>query len=148
MNLKNLLLRLLQDHRTFLILRSAGCRPPPLSFQMLLSLACPIPRFQMPLLLPLQCPLLGQSDQTLALIRTLCRKDSGHQHTSKANIAQSGLQSLPPPPPPTQTKRLSSRTYFAHFIDHLDPFVVFLETVTLHWWQQTVDNKVVVPSDH
>ncbi|KAF5367253.1 hypothetical protein D9757_011694 [Collybiopsis confluens] len=37
------------------------------------------------------------------------------------------------------TKRLSPRLYFAHFVDHMEESVVFLETVALRRWGQTVD---------
>jgi vacuolar protein sorting-associated protein 11 len=39
-------------------------------------------------------------------------------------------------------KRPSPRVYFAHFVDHLDRFVVFLETVALKRWGQSVDGAV------
>ena len=38
-------------------------------------------------------------------------------------------------------KRLSPRLYFAHFVDHLDQFVVFLESVASRRWGQTVDSS-------
>ncbi|EPQ57796.1 hypothetical protein GLOTRDRAFT_114433 [Gloeophyllum trabeum ATCC 11539] len=40
---------------------------------------------------------------------------------------------------PTPVKRPSPRIYFAHFVDHLDNFVTFLETVALKRWGQAVD---------
>lgn len=43
------------------------------------------------------------------------------------------------PPPAAPIKKLSPRLYFAHFVDHMDNFVVFLETVALRRWGQTVD---------
>ncbi|EIN07034.1 hypothetical protein PUNSTDRAFT_114539 [Punctularia strigosozonata HHB-11173 SS5] len=39
-------------------------------------------------------------------------------------------------------KRPSPRVYFAHFVDHLNRFVVFLETVALKRWGQSVDGGV------
>ncbi|KAJ7630509.1 hypothetical protein FB45DRAFT_1150875 [Roridomyces roridus] len=36
-------------------------------------------------------------------------------------------------------KPLSPRLYFAHFVDHMDQFVVFLETVAQRRWGQSVD---------
>ncbi|KAF8065348.1 hypothetical protein FPV67DRAFT_1608557 [Lyophyllum atratum] len=56
--------------------------------------------------------------------------------------------STPPPPalPPTQpappppVKRLSPRIYFAHFVDHMEQFLVFLETVALRRWGQSLDD--------
>ncbi|KAH9952033.1 hypothetical protein B0H21DRAFT_715451 [Amylocystis lapponica] len=57
--------------------------------------------------------------------------------------------STPPPSTPTtgaptkarvtSVKRPSPRLYFAHFIDHMDHFVRFLETVALRRWGQTLD---------
>lgn len=46
---------------------------------------------------------------------------------------------IPPPPPPA--KRLSPRVYFPHFADHMEQFVVFLETVALRRWEQTVEDQ-------
>ncbi|PCH37664.1 vacuolar membrane protein [Wolfiporia cocos MD-104 SS10] len=55
----------------------------------------------------------------------------------------------PPPSTPTaaapakarvsSVKRPSPRLYFAHFIDHMDHFVRFLEAVALRRWGQSVD---------
>ncbi|KAG6826409.1 hypothetical protein H0H92_015903, partial [Tricholoma furcatifolium] len=42
----------------------------------------------------------------------------------------------PPPPPPV--KRLSPRIYFAHFVDNLEQFLIFLEAVALRRWGQSV----------
>ncbi|KAJ3936754.1 MAG: hypothetical protein NXY57DRAFT_1072553 [Lentinula lateritia] len=39
------------------------------------------------------------------------------------------------------SKRLSPRLYFAHFVDHMEQFVVFLETVALRRWGQSVDEN-------
>jgi len=38
-------------------------------------------------------------------------------------------------------RRLSPRIYFHHFVDHLDEFVVFLETVAIRRWDQSVDDQ-------
>lgn len=48
---------------------------------------------------------------------------------------------LPPPPP----KKLSPRIYFAHFVDHMEQFLVFLESVALRRWGQTVNNQAFPP---
>jgi hypothetical protein len=45
----------------------------------------------------------------------------------------------PPPPPPV--KRLSPRLYFAHFVDHMEQFILFLETVAMKRWGQSVDDQ-------
>ena len=42
-------------------------------------------------------------------------------------------------PPPQQRRKLSPRLYFALFVDHLEQFIVFLETVAARRWGQTVD---------
>ncbi|KDQ61289.1 hypothetical protein JAAARDRAFT_55962 [Jaapia argillacea MUCL 33604] len=51
----------------------------------------------------------------------------------------------PPTPPvksrPIPVKRPSPRIYFAHFVDHLDYFVTFLETVALKRWGQSVESS-------
>ncbi|KAF5367569.1 hypothetical protein D9758_003794 [Tetrapyrgos nigripes] len=52
----------------------------------------------------------------------------------------------PPPVGPLQVsarpvKRLSPRVYFAHFVDHMEQFVVFLETVAARRWGQSVDEE-------
>ncbi|PPQ83311.1 hypothetical protein CVT25_004051 [Psilocybe cyanescens] len=48
-------------------------------------------------------------------------------------------QPITPAPPPV--KRLSPRIYFAHFVDHMGQFVVFLETVAKRRWDQSVDDQ-------
>jgi vacuolar protein sorting-associated protein 11 len=71
---------------------------------------------------------------------SLSRRGSMHEDSS------------PPTPPPVTTshlavkrqtvapvKKLSPRIYFAHFVDHMDHFVIFLETVALRRWGQTVE---------
>lgn len=51
----------------------------------------------------------------------------------------SAIATRPAPPPPV--KRISPRIYFAHFVDHMKQFVVFLETVALRRWGQSVNDK-------
>ena len=43
--------------------------------------------------------------------------------------------------PPAPARRLSPRIYFHHFVDHLEEFVVFLETVAIRRWDQGVDDQ-------
>ncbi|KAL0580217.1 Vacuolar protein sorting-associated protein 11 [Marasmius crinis-equi] len=52
------------------------------------------------------------------------------------------------PPRVQPAKRLSPRLYFAHFVDHMEQFVVFLETVATRRWGQSVDaeKQAVEPS--
>ncbi|KAJ4483791.1 hypothetical protein J3R30DRAFT_3837727 [Lentinula aciculospora] len=45
------------------------------------------------------------------------------------------------PSKPYFAKRLSPRLYFAHFVDHMEQFVVFLETVAFRRWGQSVDDS-------
>ena len=75
------------------------------------------------------------------------RRDSAHD-ASRPSTPPSALTSSRPnvPLPPPPVKRLSPRIYFSHFVDHLSQFVVFLETVALRRWGQTVDDKVVIPA--
>ena len=57
------------------------------------------------------------------------------------SVDESSRPSTPPPPQPRLpvVKRLSPRLYFPHFVDHLNHFVVFLETVAQRRWGQSVD---------
>lgn len=43
--------------------------------------------------------------------------------------------------PVAAARRLSPRVYFHHFVDHLEEFVVFLETVAIRRWNQSVDDQ-------
>ncbi|KAK7064568.1 E3 ubiquitin-protein ligase PEP5 [Favolaschia claudopus] len=45
----------------------------------------------------------------------------------------------PPPPLKPPPKLLSPRIYFAHFVDHMDQFIIFLETVAQRRWGQSVE---------
>lgn len=51
----------------------------------------------------------------------------------------------PSPPKAKPVKRPSPRTYFAHFVDHLDRFVVFLETVAARRWGQSLEGTSSPP---
>jgi len=53
-----------------------------------------------------------------------------------AGGAGATMQTLKPREP---VKRPSPKVYFAHFVDHMEQFVVFLETVALRRWDQSVD---------
>ncbi|KAF8699748.1 hypothetical protein AX14_000902 [Amanita brunnescens Koide BX004] len=67
-------------------------------------------------------------------------------HTRAATIGHSrsatgvGAQQAPPL---QQRRKLSPRLYFALFVDHLEQFVVFLETVAARRWGQTADEDGV-----
>ncbi len=80
----------------------------------------------------------------------------GDAVSQKEPTQETSRPSTPPPTTPTTTKpapapvkQLSPRMYFAHFVDHMDQFVIFLETVALRRWGQSVDNlpKTLPPSD-
>ncbi|KAG8961673.1 hypothetical protein FRC03_005081 [Tulasnella sp. 419] len=90
----------------------------------------------------------------------------GHQRTA-SNARRSHhdvvTSSAPPSPPPGQTRRgplkrrPSPRQYFAHFVDHLNHFSMFLEAVAWNRWGQQIeledggnianDSTPVIPSD-
>lgn len=72
----------------------------------------------------------GASTKT-AVARSLHR-DSVHEPSPPESPPRA-------PSPPPSVKRLSPRIYFAHFVDHYDQFVTFLETVAWRRWGQTVD---------
>ncbi|TFK62496.1 hypothetical protein BDN72DRAFT_964507 [Pluteus cervinus] len=69
------------------------------------------------------------------------RRESIHEasRASTPPIRSPSLTGKPPPPPPP--KKLSPRIYFAHFVDHMDRFLIFLETVALRRWGQTVSES-------
>lgn len=79
-------------------------------------------------------------------VRTVRPGDTASRRDSMHDVSRS---STPPPPLPSATvtvkpaavKRLSPRLYFAHFVDHMDYFIVFLETVARRRWGQSVDDK-------
>ncbi|KAG5641397.1 hypothetical protein DXG03_005350 [Asterophora parasitica] len=80
------------------------------------------------------------------------KPDASSRHASLHDASRS---SSPPPSPPSATtaqppaptavKRLSPRIYFAHFVDHMEQFIIFLETVALRRWNQTVDEEQKPP---
>jgi len=45
------------------------------------------------------------------------------------------------PKPRVPVKRPSPKVYFAHFVDHMEQFVIFLETVALRRWGQSVNDS-------
>lgn len=45
------------------------------------------------------------------------------------------------PKPREPVKRPSPKVYFAHFVDHMEQFVIFLEAVALRRWSQSVDDS-------
>lgn len=87
-------------------------------------------------------------------VRTARPGDSSSRRGSVHGRSQSQSSMRPSSPPqtaqkpslPPSVKRISPRLYFAHFVDHMDQFVVFLETVALRRWGQTVDPEQLPPS--
>ncbi|KXN91462.1 hypothetical protein AN958_00724, partial [Leucoagaricus sp. SymC.cos] len=73
---------------------------------------------------------------------------SSHQHQQEVppTLAAQQVQSQAPHPQPQPPKLPSPRVYFAHFVDHMEQFVVFLETVALRRYGQSVDEGSIV--DH
>ncbi|THV03182.1 hypothetical protein K435DRAFT_651795, partial [Dendrothele bispora CBS 962.96] len=93
-------------------------------------------------------------------IHTVRPGDSNSVHESVSGAADgenhsvsiTGTPRTASPPPsgaarvlPQPVKRLSPRLYFAHFIDHMEQFVIFLETVALRRWGQSVDEDFQAP---
>jgi hypothetical protein len=70
------------------------------------------------------------------------RRESVNDASRPSTPQPLALATSRPVPPPPRIKRLSPRIYFAHFVDHLAQFVVFLEMVALRRWGQTVDAQV------
>lgn len=73
----------------------------------------------------------------------------------EGTIVEDPVESTPPPSasalpgtaatvqthkPREPVKRPSPRVYFAHFVDHMGQFVIFLETVALRRWGQSVEH--------
>ncbi|KDR73804.1 hypothetical protein GALMADRAFT_251620 [Galerina marginata CBS 339.88] len=77
------------------------------------------------------------------------RRDSVHDVSSPitpppgtaSSIVTRGLPPQPAIPEPPPVKRLSPRIYFPHFVDHMEQFVVFLETVSIRRWNQSVEDQ-------
>ena len=55
--------------------------------------------------------------------------------------AGSVAATIQPPKPREPVKRPSPKVYFAHFVDHMEQFVTFLQTVALRRWGQSVDDN-------
>ncbi|KAG6901941.1 hypothetical protein C0995_006463 [Termitomyces sp. Mi166 len=77
------------------------------------------------------------------------RPDTLSHHSSDLDPPQSATPSPPEPTPtapsqpvgPPPVKRLSPRLYFAHFVDNMEQFLIFLETVALRRWGQSVGGQ-------
>lgn len=76
----------------------------------------------------------GPLDGAVAAIHT-----RNQQQTNMPSLKIGEDLSLPGTFPSAPTKRLSPKVYFHHFVDHLDQFVVFLETVAARRWNQSVN---------
>ncbi|KAG7448346.1 uncharacterized protein BT62DRAFT_947390 [Guyanagaster necrorhizus] len=72
------------------------------------------------------------------------QKESTHE-TSRPSTPPPSSPTAVKPARPAPVKQLSPRMYFAHFVDHMDQFVIFLETVALRRWGQSIDNLPSLP---
>lgn len=79
-------------------------------------------------------PIQGAAD--LKRTRTISTND---QTTPRSGSPVAGIAAANARP--KAEKRPSPRLYFAHFVDNLNKFVVFLESVALKLWGQSVDNE-------
>ncbi|KAF7340010.1 E3 ubiquitin-protein ligase PEP5 [Mycena venus] len=88
----------------------------------------------------LDAPPPSPSIKTVKAGDTASRRDSVHESPPQTPSVHTTAPSRRPPaplkPPP---KLLSPRLYFAHFVDHMDQFIVFLETVAQRRWGQSVE---------
>jgi len=57
-----------------------------------------------------------------------------------ASTLLSMAATIQPPKPREPVKRPSPKMYFANFVDHMEQFVIFLQTVALRRWGQSVDD--------
>ena len=63
--------------------------------------------------------------------------------TNRAGVIRPGtpgLSSAAPIIAPLPIRKLSPRIYFPHFVDHMEQFVIFLETVAMRRWGQSVED--------
>ena len=58
-----------------------------------------------------------------------------------ASALSSAAAAMQPPKLREPVKRPSPKVYFAHFVDHMEQFVIFLETVALRRWGQSVNDS-------
>lgn len=88
----------------------------------------------------LDAPPPSPSIKTVKPGDTASRRDSVHEPTPPQTPSVHTVPHRRPPPPLKQPpKLLSPRIYFAHFVDHMDQFIIFLETVAQRRWGQSVD---------
>ncbi|KAF9012567.1 vacuolar membrane protein [Cyathus striatus] len=72
------------------------------------------------------------------------RRDSLHEGSGSSTPSSAqppASASIFKAPLPPKFKILSPRLYFAHFVDHMEQFVNFLETVAYRRWKQTVEDR-------
>lgn len=92
--------------------------------------------------------IVAQSDAATTIAPSIKTVRPG-EAPSVRNSVHEDLASISPPPSaitpriprPPIIKRPSPRIYFAHFVDHLEQFVVFLETVALRRWGQSLGDQ-------
>jgi hypothetical protein len=99
----------------------------------------------------LDAPPPSPSIKTVKPGDTASRRDSVHESRASTPpqtpsvITTAPHRRAPPPPLKAPPKLLSPRIYFAHFVDHMDQFIVFLETVAQRRWGQSVDSIEDLP---
>ncbi|KAG6844504.1 hypothetical protein H0H87_006329 [Tephrocybe sp. NHM501043] len=81
------------------------------------------------------------------------RQEPHSRHESLHEAPRSPTPPATPPPTappqpvgPPPVKPLSPRIYFAHFVDHMEQFLIFLETVAFRRWGQSVGQNSSPPS--
>jgi hypothetical protein len=98
--------------------------------------------------IPSTAPTLTQTvvPQGGGQITTSARQGSIHEGSRASSPRASVITARPPPP----IKRPSPRLYFAHFVDHTEHFVRFLEAVAHRRWGQNIDAVAgaSVPTGH
>ncbi|KAF7367248.1 E3 ubiquitin-protein ligase PEP5 [Mycena sanguinolenta] len=71
---------------------------------------------------------------------TASRRASVHESPPQTpSVHTTAPNKRPPAPLKPLPKLISPRLYFAHFVDHMDQFLVFLETVARRRWGQSVE---------
>ena len=60
--------------------------------------------------------------------------------SNRASVIRDRTAGLTPISAAPPVRKLSPRIYFPHFVDHMEQFVIFLETVAMRRWGQSVDD--------
>ncbi|KAJ7456594.1 hypothetical protein FB451DRAFT_1143264 [Mycena latifolia] len=93
----------------------------------------------------LDAPPPSPSIKTVKPGDTASRRDSVHESRASTppptpSVHTTAPHKRPPAPLKPPPKMLSPRIYFAHFVDHMDQFIIFLETVAQRRWGQSVES--------